>query len=216
MARKAELLLQTEVALRGLDTLLAAAGPRAPVALARALNRTGSPMVTRTKRIIKQTLGVQQHPYAKYRLNDRLKRKMSVRRAKASKLEFSFAGFGKGLPLIFYQPKEAPVGASFNWLGSRRTIARSFFLSGQFPKRKRSSISHTVWQRLGKGHQSYKERARDPYGRANLGQPIGPSVAEAMRSPAVANDWESQAAARLPHHLRSALESLLAGHFKSR
>jgi hypothetical protein len=194
-----DLIVRTDVRLRGIDNMLAAAGPRGNVAWARALNRTGGPVSTATKRSIRKVLGLRQHPNAKQRLGDVLKRSTSQRKATAANLEYSLAGFGKGLPLIFYQPKEAPAGASVNWLGTRKTIKRSFYLSGKFPRRKRSNISDRVSERVGKG-------------RWKLARPLGASVPDAMNTPAIRSAWESQAAARLPHNLRSALEAVLRGY----
>lgn len=194
-----ELTVRTDIALKGVEHLLAAAGPRANVALARALNRTGAPVSTATKRQIVKTLGLRQHAYSKQSPGNVIKRRTSERKASAGTLTFSLAGFGKGLPAILYQPKEAPAGASINWLGARKTIAKSFYLGGKFPRRKRSRISHAVWRRTGSGKWT-------------LDRPVGPGVPEAMQTRAVGSLWESQAAARLPAHLKSALEAVLRGY----
>lgn len=194
-----ELTVGIGIALKGVEHLLAAAGPRGDVAIARALNRTGSPVSTATKRQIVKTLGLKRSPYNRQSPGAVIRRNTSERKASAARLSFSLAGFGDGLPAIFYQPREAPVGASINWLGARKTIARSFYLGGKFPRRKRSRISHAVWRRTGDG-------------RWNLDRPKGPSIPEAMRTRAVGALWESQAAARLPAHLKSALEAVLRGY----
>ncbi len=195
----ADLIVSTEVALKGVSDLLAAAGPRGNVAVARALNRTGGPTATATKRIIRKTLGIRQHPYSKKRLGNYLNKATSIRKANAGRLEFSMAGFGKGLPLIFYQPREGAAGATVNWLGQRKLIKRSFYLSGKFPGRRRSAISDRVSQRVGKG-------------RWQISRPLGPGVAEAMQASPVRRSWEATAAARLPHHLREALLAALRGY----
>lgn len=198
-----DLTVRTEVDLHSLDNMLKAAGERAPVAISRALNRAGVPVANAMKRQIRKVLGLRGHPYAKKPPGHFLRRRTSVKKSTPATLVFSLAGFGAGLPAIYYQPKEAPPGASINWLGARKTLPRSFYLGGKFPRRKRSKISHAVWRRIGAG-------------KWGLDRPDGPGIPDAMRTPSAIAVWEGQAAARLPHHLRSALESLLAGHFKVR
>lgn len=195
--------IRTHIDLRGVDALIAAAGPRANGPISRALNRTGTPTANKTKRVVSKVLGLRNHPYAKTALGAALRKRTSVRNSTPATLRFSLAGFGEGLPAIFYQPKEAPAGASINWLGGRRQIARSFYLGGKFPRRRKSVISHSVWRRTGKGKWA-------------LDRPKGPGVPEAMQTSPVGSAWEGEAARRLPHHLRAALESLFAGHFRSR
>lgn len=191
--------ISTDIALKNLDELMRAAGPRGNVALARALNRTGAPTATATKRVLRKTLGLHSHPYAKYPLGDALKKRTSIRKATASRLEFSLAGFGKGLPLIYYKPREGRAGATVNWLGQRKMVPRSFYLSGKFPKRKRSGISGWV-----------SERRKT--GRWKLYRPVGPGVPEGMTTSTVSATWEAQATARLPTHLRNALLAVLRGY----
>lgn len=191
------------VNLNGLDNMLKAAGDKAPWALARGINRATLPVANAAKREIRKILGLRKHPYAKGTVRQALNRNTSVRPATRASLKFSMAGFGSGLPAIYYAPKESPLGASINWLGQRKLIKRSFYLSGKFPRRRRSSISHVVWERTGKG-------------RWDLTRPRGPGVPDVMLQKTLMAKWRRDAEARVPHHLRSALESLLAGHFKSR
>lgn len=195
-----DLIIRTDVDLKGLDNLLGAAGDKANWAISRALNRAGVPVTNAMKREMRRVLGLKSHPYAKGTPGQALKRNTSVKRSTRATLTFSMAGFGKGLPAIYYQPKESPAGASINWLGARKTIDRSFYLGGKFPRRRKSRISFSVWRRTGSGKWT-------------LDRPRGPGIPEAMQTgPAIAA-WESQAKARLPHHLQSALISLLGGHF---
>jgi hypothetical protein len=194
-----DLVIRTHVDLKGLDNLIAAAGGRADIALSRALNRAGVPVANSAKRTIRKVLGLRAHPYAKGTPAKAVTRSTSVRKASAGRLEFSLSGFGKGLPAIYYQPKEAPAGASINWLGARKAIARSFYLGGKFPRRRKSRISHVVWRRTGTGKWT-------------LDRPLGPGVPEAMQTSSVKAGWEQQAAARLPHHLREALYAVLRGY----
>lgn len=195
--------IRTHIDLRGLDALIAAAGPRANGPISRALNRTGTPTANRTKRVVSKVLGLRNHPYAKASLGNALKRRTSVRNATPGSLRFSMAGFGTGLPAIYYQPKEAPAGASINWLGARKAVDRSFYLGGRFPRRKRSRISGVVWQRTGAGKWTL-DRLR------------GPGVPEAMQTSAVGSAWEGEAARRLPAQMKIALEALFAGYHRSR
>lgn len=191
--------IRTQVSLRGVEALLAAAGPRGQVALARGLNRTGMPTETAYLRSVRAVLGLRSHPYARAPVGQAVKRRTSRRKATAGRLTYSLAGFGKGLPAIYYQPKEGAAGATINWLGGRRLIERSFYLGGKFPRRRKSRISHTVWRRTGKGKWA-------------LDRPRGPGVPEAMQQAQTARVWETQAAARLPGHLRSALEAVIRGY----
>lgn len=193
-----ELTVSTAIDLHGLDRQLKLAAEQAPSRIARALNRTGGPTQTAYLRQVRKTLGLRSHPYAKRPVGNVIKRRTSTKKASAGRLVYSLAGFGKGLPAIYYQPKESPAGASINWLGQRRTIARSFYLGGKFPRRKRSKISHVVWRRLGTG-------------RWNLDRPDGPGVPEAMAQTAPRNVWESQAARRLPKELQTVIGDLLRG-----
>lgn len=194
-----DLQVRTEIAMKGLDRLVMAAGSKANRAIARGLNRAGQPAANAGKRNIRQILGLRKHPYAKGSVVRAVKRYTSDRKATAATLTYSMAGFGRGLPLIWYQPKETPSGATVNWLGARRLIKRSFNLGGQFPRRRKTSISHVVWERTGKGRWS-------------LERPRGPGVPEAMQTRAFGRAWERDASARLPHHMKEALLAALRGY----
>lgn len=191
--------VKTDIVMKGLDGLVMAAGPKANRAIARGLNRAGQPTSNNAKRNIREVLGLRKHPYAKGTAVQAVKRYTSVRKATAATLTFSMAGFGRGLPLIWYQPRETPAGATVNWLGARRMVPRSFYLSARFPRRKRSSISHAVWERTGKGRWS-------------LSRPRGPGVPEAMETRRFGHAWERDGAARLPHHMKEALLAALRGY----
>ncbi|UNJ22048.1 minor tail protein [Microcystis phage vB_MweS-yong2] len=179
--------------------LIAAAGPRANVGIARALNRAGQPTRNAYLRRVRDVLGLKPWRYGKRQLGDVLKSRTSTRRANAARLEYSLAGFGAGLPAAYYQPREAPAGASIVMLGSRQTIARSFYLGGRFPRRVRSRISHTVWRRAGKGKWA-------------LARPRGPGVPEGMTQPQAASLWRAQAQARLRPALLRELTAIIRGH----
>lgn len=193
-----DLTVRSDINLNGLDRKLLQAAELAPSRIARALNRTGGPTQTAYLRQVKQTLGLKSHRFAKAPVGNVVKRRTSTRRASAGRLTYSLAGFGQGLPAIYYQPKEAPQGASINWLGSRRTIARSFYLGGKFPRRKRSKISHAVWRRVGAGKWA-------------IDRPRGPGVPEAMAQGRPRAVWEGQAAQRLPAELARAVGDMLRG-----
>jgi hypothetical protein len=179
--------------------LIAAAGPRANKGIARALNRAGGPTRTAYLRSVRAILGLKSHPYAKAPLGDAVSRWTSTRRAHATNLAYSVVGFGNGLNAIYYQPRETPKGVSINWLGGRRIIERSFYLSGKFPRRKRSGLSHKVWQRFGEG-------------RWGFGQKNGPGLPEGMIQPGAQRMWMVNASARLPANLIRELTAIIAGH----
>ncbi len=189
---------RVDISLHGIDRLIAAAGPRANTGIARALNRAGVPTANAEIRQVKKLLGLRNHPRQKTSLGDAVKRRTSKRKAAAARLEYSLAGWGDGFPLIYYQPKETPKGAAVNWLGSRKLVERSFYLSGKFPRRRASSISHAVWQRVGKGRWSLKRQK-------------GPGVPEAMTRPTAKATWQAEAARRLPAALAKELGVILAG-----
>lgn len=190
--------LRTDIKSEHIERMLKAAGDRAPVAIARALNKTGAPTSNAYMKQVKKTLGLKNWRYSSKKLGDVLKKGTSRRRAASGNLKYSLVGFGKGLPLAYYEPKETPSGATVNWLGTRKMIARSFYLSGHFPRRVKSKISESVLQRVGKG-------------RWKLAKPLGPGVPEAMIQPAPRSTWEGNAASRLPKHVAHELQVILAG-----
>ncbi len=194
-----DLSVRTAIDLRGLDRKLLQAAELAPSRVARALNRTGGPTQTAYLREVKRVLGLKSHRFAKAPVGNVVKRRTSTRRASAGRLTYSLAGFGQGLPASYYQPKEAPAGASINWLGQRKTIGRSFYLGGKFPRRKRSKISHAVWRRVGSGKWA-------------LDRPEGPGVPDAMAHSAPRAVWEGQAGSRLPKELQTVIGDLLRGY----
>jgi hypothetical protein len=192
--------LIVDVNTRGIENLLAAAGERAPVAIARALNRAGAPARTAYLRQVRTILGLRNWRYGGKPVIDLLKGRTSARTANPGRLEYSLVGFGQGLPAKYYDPKEAPAGANINWLGKRQTIARSFYLGGRFPRRKTSALTPKgVMVRKGKG-------------RWNLGGAKGPGVPEAMVTPGAQAIWLAQARARLPKEMAHQLYAILAGH----
>ncbi len=193
------IILRADIRSEALEAMLKAAGARAPVAIARALNRTGAPTSSAYMKKATAILGLKRGPYAKKGVKDAIRRKTSIKKANPSSLRYSHAGWGDGFPLIYYQPKEAREGATVNWLGQRKLIARSFYLGGQFPKRKRSKISHAVWRRQGAG-------------RWNLDRPKGPGMPQAMAHPDAARVWESEAAKRLPARIAHELSAIFAGY----
>lgn len=192
-------IVRTEIHSQAFESLLQAAGARAPTGIARALNRAGVPTENAYVRKCKLVLGLKEHRYAKASVGDAVKRHTSRKKATASNLKYSLAGWGAGFPLIYYQPKETPAGATVNWLGQRKLIARSFYLGGKFPRRKKSAISHAVWRRTGKGRWA-------------LDRPKGPGLPDAMAArPAVAV-WEGEASKRLPPALIKELTAILKGY----
>lgn len=192
------MILRTDIRSEHLEAMLKAAGPRAATGIARALNRTGVPTENAYLRKAKAVLGLKDHRYARTRIGDAVKKYTSRKKASAANLKYSVAGWGNGFPLIYYQPKEGPSGATVNWLGARKMIPRSFYLSGKFPRRRVSSISHAVWQRTGRGRWA-------------LTRPKGPGLPEAMAARASVAVFESQAGSRLPAALAKELGAILKG-----
>lgn len=192
------IMVRTDIRSEHIEAMLRAAGARAPRGIARALNRAGRPTSTAYLRQAKKTLGIRNWRYGKTSVDGAIRRATNTRRATAGRLTYSLSGWGSGLNLAYYQPKEGPQGATVNWLGTRRMIARSFYLGGQFPRRRVSRISHSVWQRTGRGKWA-------------LDRPKGPGLPEAMVHPVPANVWRSSAAARLPDALANELRAILSG-----
>ncbi len=195
--------LIVDVDTKGIENMLAAAGDRAPVAIARALNRAGTPAKNAYLRQVRNTLGLKNWRHggkASASAVTAMERRTSARKANPGRLEYSLVGFGQGLNAKYYDPKEAPGGANVNWLGSRQTIARSFYLGGRFPQRKVSKLTPKgVMVRKGPG-------------RWNLGGAKGPGVPEAMVTPGAQAVWLAHARARLPKEMSHQLYAILAGH----
>lgn len=180
------------------EELFRIAGNRAPVAIARAMNRVGVPVANKYRRASIKKLGARPHPFAKVNLRDWTSRATRMKKANPGTLTFSFTQWGKPLPAIFFSPIEKPAGTSIRYLGQRKLIPRAFYLGGQFPGRKRSGISHAVWQRLGPG-------------RWTLGRPKGPSLAEAAIQPDVLAVWQGEASRRLPVEVGRQVVAILGG-----
>lgn len=183
------------------EALLLAAGVRAPIALARALNRAGQPARNAYMRQVRGILGLRSWRYDKKgseSLRYILKRQTSTLRAKPHNLTYSHVGFGAGLNLKYYSPRETPAGVSANWLGRRRVLAGTFYLGGRFPRRKISKLTPKgVYQRFGARHK--------------IAIVKGPGLPEAMATGAASAFWMAEANRRLPRELAHQLRALLAG-----
>ena len=198
----ADLTVKTDIQTQRIEAGLRAAGARAPVAIARALNKTGTPTENAYVRQVKRTLGLKNWRHNGSNIASQIRKVSSRKRAKASSLKYSFAGWGKGLPLAYYQPKETPKGVTVNWLGARKLVPRSFYLSGRFPKRKLSNLSHSVWRRIGKSGWGSLD---------NLDRPRGPALPEAMVHPVPERVWQRESNVRLPRNLMHELSVIIAG-----
>ncbi len=197
--------LSATVEMQGLDNLIKAAGPSANVGLARGLNRTGKPVQTRYLREVRKILGIRKHPLANHSAVTLLKRNTSTVQAKPWNLKFSLAGWGKGLNLIYYQPKETPEGLSVMWLGARKIVPRSFMHGGRFPKRKGglAKLTGRAFLRTGSGKRAITSNVK------------GPGVAEGMVAPSSIATWEAEAQARLPANMARELLAILTGNASS-
>lgn len=196
------LVLSMTTTLTGLDNLAKAAGPAANIGIARALNRTGSVVKNGYLREVRKVLGIRKHRYAKSGAIAAMNKRTSTRRANAGRLEYSLAGFGQGLDLLYYQAKETRAGLNVFWLGSRRVVPGTFYLGGRFPKRSggfgpNRGISV---ERVGKARAALKF------------SPKGPGLAEGMVAPPAAAHWENQARARLAPRIAHELRAILLGH----
>jgi hypothetical protein len=194
--------VSVDVRMEGLDNLIKAAGPSANVGFARALNKAGAPTKTRYLRQARKILGIRKHPLAGVSAIKAVEKSTSVRRANPSNLEFSLSGWGKGLNLIHYQPKETPAGLNVFWLGARKVIPRTFLHGGRFPKRRGGMAvkSGVAFGRHGSGRFAISAKF------------FGPGLPEAMIAPEAQSVWNAEARARLPKHLAHELEAILMGH----
>jgi hypothetical protein len=133
---------------------------------------------------------------------------VSRRRATPANLEYSLAGFGKGLNLIFYQPKETPQGLSVMWLGSRRIEKKAFLHGGTFRKGRWGGFA----KNLGIAMRNDRGGKYSALGHSGLSAPRGPGIAEAMVAKGPAAHWENQARARLGPRIAHELTAILLGH----
>ncbi len=197
--------ITTDVEMTSLDNLIKAAGPAANVGIARALNRVGRPVQTAYLREVRKILGIRKHPLAKGNVTQMTKRATSTRTANPGRLEYSLAGFGRGLNLIWYQPKETPQGLNVHWLGERKVVARTFMFGGRFPKRHGglARLSGKAQIRTGAGRNAYSPAA------------YGPGFAEGMMQPDAMNVWTTRARARLAPEMGQQLMAILMGYAPS-
>jgi hypothetical protein len=206
--------IKTDV--KGLETLIRAAGPAANIGIARALNRTGEPTANKYLREVRKVLGIRKHPLAQVSVLKAIKRRISKRRAFPAKLEYSLAGFGKGLNLIYYQPKETPKGLSVFWLGSRVIVPKAFMHGASFRTGRRGGFANKfgiAMEARGWGGKSHKPHRQKWGGRTQLlGAPRGPGLAEAMAESGPKSIWSAEAASRLAPNIAKELRAILLGH----
>jgi hypothetical protein len=202
------LIFSTNTTITGLDNLVKAAGRRANTGIARALNRTGVPTETRYLREVRKVLGVKKHPLAQYGVIEATRKRVSRRRATPANLEYSLAGFGKGLNLIFYQPKEKPQGLSVMWLGSRRIEKKAFLHGGTFRKGRWGGFA----KNLGIAMRNDGGGKYSRLGHSGLSAPRGPGIAEAMVEGSAVAVWDREAAGRLAPNIAKELRAILLGH----
>jgi hypothetical protein len=211
------LIFSTNTTITGLDNLVKAAGPSANIGIARALNRTGTVVKNGYLREVRKVLGIRGHPAVttaararatksekkfKNPMLQAMNRRTSVRRANTERLEYSLAGFGEGLDLLFYQARETPSGLNVFWLGSRKVVPKTFYLGGRFPSRRggfgpKRGMSA---ERIGTGPKALRF------------SPKGPGIPEGMVAKGPAAHWENQARARLGPRIAHELTAILQGH----
>ena len=207
------LVLSTNTTIRGIDNLVKAAGPAANVGISRALNRTGEQTVNKYLREVRKALGIRKHPLAQVSVLKLIKRRISKRRAVSAKLEYSLAGFGRGLNLIYYKPKETRKGLSVFWLGSRVIVPKAFMHGASFRTGRRGGFANNLGIAMaarGWGGKSHKPHRQKWGGRTQLlGAPRGPGLAEAMAESGPKSIWNAEAARRLAPDLARELRLIL-------
>ncbi|WP_201829601.1 phage tail protein [Microvirga zambiensis] len=182
-----------------LANMIAAAGDKAPVAIARAINRTGGKARTAMIRSLTAQTG--------------LKRKVVVRalrtnRATRTNLEFSIDSSGGNIRLKYFDPKETRSGVSAKPFGRRQVFPGTFMKGGSFPKRtaiKRKLTGGHVYRRTGGGKWPV-EQARS-----------GVVIPEEMVQGATEDAFFRVAQAELPGDIAHELGLILGGHvFKTK
>jgi hypothetical protein len=109
-------------------------GARAPIALARALNHTGTKARTQVIRALTQQTGLKRSTIV---------RAVKVNKATAAAEQFGYAGsltytlttHGGDISLKFFSPKETSAGVSAAPRGRRQLFAGTFTKGGRFPNR---------------------------------------------------------------------------------
>lgn len=189
--------------LNRLDAKLLAAGKRAPVGIARALNRTGVPTSGEYIREARRALGLKNIVSRKggvRSVDNYVKRAVSHRRANAGRLTYSVAGFGGPIPLKYFGARETRRGVSAAPLNRRQVFAGSFQKGGLFPNRinRKFNPGLNVFIRTGKG--------KFPIRRL-----FGPSFPQGMLEPKPVSTFESGAQRRLDKHLLHELDVIILG-----
>lgn len=146
--------MELTVNVSGLDrihNLLAAAGERAPTAIARALNHTGAKAKTQVIRAVTKQTG--------------LKRGVIVRAIKptlasAGALAYALKSQGGDIRVRFFSPKESRPGVVAKPRGKSTLYPSTFMKGGCFPNRKaitRGLTGGGVYQRTGRGRFPVRE-----------------------------------------------------------
>lgn len=120
--------------------LLAAAGPKAPHAIRRAVNHTGDKARTRMVRTLTAQTG--------------LKRRVIVKALKVRRANFQFAAYaiesaGGNIALKFFGARETRKGVSAAPWGKRRIFVSTFIKGGRFPGRVALKMGGHVFERTG-------------------------------------------------------------------
>jgi hypothetical protein len=122
--------------------IIGAAGAKAPVGIARALNHTVLKARTQMIRALVPQTGLT------YRT---IRAALKVERASPGKLEASISSRGGNIRLKFFQPRETRSGVSAAPRGQRQVFSRTFMKGGQFPNRVALKSGKQVFVRKGKG-----------------------------------------------------------------
>ncbi|WP_336488304.1 hypothetical protein [Methylobacterium nigriterrae] len=155
-------------------------GAKAPIALARALNHTGTKARTQVIKALTQQSGLKRSVIV---------RAVKVNKATAAAEQFGYVGsltytlttHGGDISLKFFAPKETRAGVSAAPRGRRQLFAGTFTKGGRFPNRKGPVMGGQVFRNVSPNH--------DWRGRAQL-QNSGVYIPDEMLQGATAATFE--------------------------
>jgi hypothetical protein len=127
-----------------LERLFQQAGPKAPIAIRRAINRTGvSAAVNVEKALVVQT-GLKRGV-----IHRAVKRKPGA----AGQLSFVLKSRGGNVSLKYFKARETRKGVSAAPWGHRHIFAGTFIKGGKFPNRVALNMGGQVFKRAGRGRK---------------------------------------------------------------
>jgi len=173
------------VGIERLANVLAAAGPKAPVAIRRALAHTGDKARTQVKRALVAQTGLKAKVIAKA---------IKVTRPNRDALRYVIRSRGGDISLKFFSPRETRKGVSHKSRHAPSPLAGSFTKGGRFPRRiAAKGLNGHVYRRTGKG--------RGPLALQDSGVIIPAEMVEGASRAAFFSTVERELPARLAHEL---------------